>query len=42
MMPARGDAAALKTGCDTLFTEAMQHGGKFGSLTIVNPFVESE
>jgi predicted nucleic acid-binding protein len=34
-------AAALETGCDTLFTEDMQHGRKFGSLTIVNPFLES-
>ncbi len=34
-------AAALESGCDTLFTEDMQHGRKFGSLTIVNPFIES-
>jgi predicted nucleic acid-binding protein len=34
-------AAAIEAGCDTLFTEDMQHGRKFGSLTIVNPFVES-
>lgn len=33
-------AAALEAGCDTLFTEDMQHGRKFGSLTIVNPFLE--
>ena len=33
-------AAALESGCDTLFTEDMQHGRKFGGLVIVNPFVE--
>jgi predicted nucleic acid-binding protein len=32
-------AAAIEAGCDTLFTEDMQHGRKFGSLTIVNPFI---
>jgi len=32
-------AAALEAGCDTLFTEDMQHGRKFGSLTIINPFI---
>jgi predicted nucleic acid-binding protein len=34
-------AAALEAGCDTLFSEDMQHGCKFGGLMIVNPFVES-
>jgi predicted nucleic acid-binding protein len=34
-------AAALEAGCDTLFTEDMQHGRRFGSLTVVNPFLES-
>ena len=34
-------AAAIEAGCDTLFTEDMQHGRKFGGLTIVNPFTES-
>ncbi len=34
-------AAAIEAGCDTLFTEDMQHGRKFGGLTIVNPFIES-
>jgi predicted nucleic acid-binding protein len=34
-------AAALEAGCDTLFTEDMPHGRKFGSLAIVNPFLES-
>ena len=33
-------AAALEAGCDILYTEDMQHGRKFGGLTIVNPFVE--
>jgi predicted nucleic acid-binding protein len=32
-------AAALEAGCDTLFTEDMQHGRKFGRLAIVNPFL---
>jgi predicted nucleic acid-binding protein len=34
-------AAALEAGCDILYSEDMQHGRKFGSLTIVNPFLES-
>lgn len=34
-------AAAIEAGCDTLFSEDMQHGRKFGSLAIVNPFLES-
>lgn len=33
-------AAAQEAGCDTLFTEDLQHGRKFGNLTIVNPFSE--
>ena len=33
-------AAALEAGCDTLYSEDMQHGRKFGSLAIVNPFLE--
>jgi predicted nucleic acid-binding protein len=33
-------AAALEAGCDTLYSEDMQHGRKFGGLTIVNPFME--
>ncbi len=33
-------AAAIEAGCDTLFSEDMQHGRTFGSLTIVNPFIE--
>ncbi|MDD1536578.1 MULTISPECIES: PIN domain-containing protein [unclassified Bradyrhizobium] len=34
-------AAAVEAGCDTVLTEDMQHGRKFGGLTIVNPFIES-
>jgi predicted nucleic acid-binding protein len=34
-------AAAIEAGCDTLFSEDMQHGRTFSSLTIVNPFIES-
>ncbi len=34
-------AAAIEAGCDTLFTENMQHGRNFGNLTIVNPFLAS-
>jgi len=33
-------AAATEAGCDTLFTEDMQHGRSFGEMTIVNPFLE--
>jgi predicted nucleic acid-binding protein len=33
-------AAALEAGCDILYTEDMQHGCKFGGLTIINPFIE--
>lgn len=33
-------AAALEAGCDTLFSEDMQHGRTFGGLTICNPFRE--
>ena len=31
-------AAALEAGCDTLYSEDMQHGQTFGSLRIENPF----
>lgn len=34
-------AAALEAGCDTLFSEDMQHGRGIGGLTIVNPFLEA-
>ena len=32
-------AAALSSGCSTLFSEDMQHGQRIRSLTIRNPFV---
>ncbi len=34
-------AAAIEAGCDTLYTEDMQHGRAIGGLTIRNPFLES-
>ncbi len=34
-------AAAIEAGCDTLFSEDMQHGRIIGGLTIVNPFLDS-
>jgi predicted nucleic acid-binding protein len=34
-------AAAIEAGCDTLFSEDMQHGRRIGGLTIVNPFLAS-
>lgn len=33
-------AAALEAGCDTLFSEDLQHHRSFGPLRIVNPFLE--
>jgi len=30
--------ASLKTGCETLYTEDLQHGQVIQSLTIINPF----
>ncbi len=35
-------AAALGRGCDTLFSEDMQHGRRVAGLTIVNPFASSD
>jgi predicted nucleic acid-binding protein len=32
-------AAAIEAGVDTLFTEDLQAGASYGSLTVVNPFV---
>jgi predicted nucleic acid-binding protein len=32
-------ASALEAGCDQLLSENMQHGHRFGALTIINPFV---
>ena len=34
-------AAAIEAGCDTLYTEDMQHGRTIGGLMIRNPFIES-
>ena len=34
-------ASAFEAGCDTLYSEDMQHGRSIGGLTIVNPFLES-
>lgn len=34
-------AAGIESGCETLFTEDLQHGRSFGALTIVNPFLPS-
>jgi len=34
-------ASAIEAGCDTLYSEDMQHGRKIGALTIRNPFIES-
>jgi predicted nucleic acid-binding protein len=34
-------ASATEAGCDTLFSEDMQHSRAIGGLTIVNPFLES-
>ncbi len=32
-------AVASNSGCEQLMTEDLQHGRKFGPLTVVNPFV---
>lgn len=32
-------AAAIEAGCETLYSEDMQHGRRFGDCTIVNPFL---
>jgi predicted nucleic acid-binding protein len=32
-------AAALEAGCDLLYTEDLQHGQRFGALTVENPFL---
>ena len=35
-------AAALLSGCDTLYTEDLQHGRRFDDqLTVVNPFISA-
>ena len=33
-------AAAAEAGCRVLFTEDLQHGRKFGGVTVENPFLE--
>jgi predicted nucleic acid-binding protein len=33
-------ASAIEAGCDTLFSEDMQHGRSIGGLAIVNPFLD--
>jgi predicted nucleic acid-binding protein len=33
-------AAAIEAGCDTLYSEDLQHGRTIGGLAIVNPFLE--
>ena len=33
-------ASAIEAGCDTLYTEVMQHDRAIGGLTIRNPFIE--
>jgi predicted nucleic acid-binding protein len=33
-------ATAIEAGCDTLFSEDMQHGRSIGGLAIVNPFLD--
>jgi predicted nucleic acid-binding protein len=32
-------ASAIEAGCDTLYSEDMQHGRNIGGLAIVNPFL---
>lgn len=34
-------AAALALGCETLYSEDMQHGQKIDTLVIINPFLET-
>lgn len=34
-------ASAIDAGCDTLYSEDMQHGRNIGGLAIVNPFLGS-
>ena len=32
--------SAIEAGCDTLLSEDLQHGRRFGGLVIVNPFLQ--
>jgi len=34
-------ASAIEAGCDTLYSEDLHHGRRFGQLAIVNPFLGS-
>src|SRR5439155_13830145 len=34
-------STSIEAGCDTLFSEHMQHGRSIGGLAIVNPFLDS-
>jgi predicted nucleic acid-binding protein len=34
-------ASAIEAGCDTLYSEDLQHGRRFGSLVIANPFSQT-
>ena len=34
--------AALRSGCDRLYSEDLNHGQRFGGLEIVNPLLESD
>jgi predicted nucleic acid-binding protein len=34
-------ASAMESDCDTLFSEDLQHGPRFGRLVVINPFLES-
>jgi predicted nucleic acid-binding protein len=34
-------ASAIEAGCDTLYSEDLQHGRTIGSVAIVDPFFES-
>jgi predicted nucleic acid-binding protein len=34
-------ASAIEAGCDTLYSEDLQHGRSIGGLSIVNPFLGS-
>ena len=33
-------AAALLSGCDTLYTEDLNHGQRYGEVLVLNPFRE--
>ena len=33
-------AAALEAGCDTLYTEDLNHGQSYGSVRVCNPFIQ--